>query len=121
MEYFAIGIMALITFTLLILAIILIIKQVKNNHSYTTYPQTEAKRPEKVLCPYCQEVMEPGYSIATRGLAFRNINSNPSHIIINNLLSNTLNYTFRVKENAAWHCPKCEVVTIDHSALVGKK
>ena len=121
MEVFLILFMFIVTLALTVFAVYAIIKEMKKNKTYSTYSQTEHIHPEAVKCPYCEQEMVRGYAIALRGLAFRKTDQKRSSIVINRLLSNTMNYTFGIKENLAWHCSNCNITTIDHSSLVGIK
>ncbi len=90
-----------------------------------TNPRRENVKDEEVLCPCCKKVMFQGYTLSPRGLYFYSRDTKPTMFKLaysNFMLKNTMDWSFRMKprENMAWRCPECNVVTIDHNQFINQ-
>ncbi len=75
---------------------------------------------EEVRCPKCQVPMEPGYSMAGRGVIWRKKGAKRpgTFSTINSVLENTLSINIRPALNISWRCPGCKLIILDYSKMV---
>lgn len=114
-------IMIIMTLIMLVLTLYIIIRIfTKSAESKIYMVANERIKDDEMLCPVCHKQMTAGYSLSSKGIYFHPrgeklnlFKSTPE----NGLLKHSLDFSFRLKqrENLAWHCPECQIVTIDHS------
>jgi len=73
---------------------------------------------QKLKCPKCGVHAVTGYTIAGRGVLFRNKDEAFKLITPGNLIPNTANLGFSTKYNLAWKCTNCKLLIIDYSCQI---
>lgn len=71
-------------------------------------------------CPRCNTYMEVGYSVAGKGMMFRNKNMQFKVVAPGRLLRNTANWGFKIRENLAWKCANCQLIVVDYGFQIKK-
>jgi len=113
----------------IILAVILIsffiwifnlIRKESKKITVKTYQELKIAGTPELKCPKCNDYMDVGYTIASRGLLFRKQEEKFKPVATDKLIPNTANLGFGMKENLAWKCNNCKLVLIDYSCQVKK-
>ncbi len=71
-------------------------------------------------CPNCHNPMENGYSMAGRGIIWREKSQNMPGTFSNmgSNLDNTCSISLPTAINISWHCANCKLLLTDHSRMV---
>jgi len=109
-------------------AVLITLFVVRNMRKYQTISQSLSVnannlKDDDMIYPNCGKQMIAGYTLTQRGIFFHAKGHDFNLIkaaFTNQILKNTadMSIRFRQRENFAWHCPDCQIVTIDHSQLV---
>ncbi|HPM03111.1 MAG TPA: PF20097 family protein [Candidatus Cloacimonadota bacterium] len=115
----------IIVLTTAILMTLFIFKNMKKNQNVSPSSSDNSNnlKDDEMLCPNCGKQMIAGYTLTQRGIFFHAKGHDFNLIkaaFSNQILKNTadMSIRFRPRENFAWHCPDCQIVTIDHSQMV---
>ena len=75
---------------------------------------------EEIKCPKCQVLMEAGYSMAGRGIIWREKRAKKpgTFSTIGSVLDNTLSINIPPALNISWRCRSCKLIVLDNSKLV---
>jgi len=116
---------ALIILSIAILFVLFVFRNMKKNSSALPTPANSANdlKDDEMLCPNCGKQMIAGYTLTQRGIFFHAKGHDFNLFkaaFSNQILKNTadMGILFRPRENFAWHCSDCQIVTIDHSQMV---
>ena len=93
-------------------------KQIISKSDVTNLNEVPEVLSKQYFCPKCNREMKTGFSIASRGIIWRDKNEKRSLFAMNRLLPNTLNMGFKVKENLTWNCKNCELLIFDYSRFI---
>jgi len=85
-----------------------------------TFRELELEGIPELKCPKCNNYMDIGYTIASRGIIFRKRDEELKLVASDSFISNTANMGFGMKENVAWKCSNCKIISIDYSCQVKK-
>ena len=85
-----------------------------------TFRDVEIGGIPELKCPKCNNYMEIGYTIASRGLLFRKKDETFKLVETGKLIPNTANMGFSMKENLAWKCNTCKLLLLDYSCQIKK-
>ena len=75
---------------------------------------------KELKCPQCQELMETGFSLAGRGIIWREKNEKKPglFVTIGSVLDNTLSLNAPPALNISWRCNNCKLVMLDNSKMI---
>ena len=113
----------LVLFALIIIGVfwILVRKLVKSNR-VLKLNESEINW-EEIECPKCQIPMESGYSMAGRGVIWREKGAKRpgTFSTIGSVLENTMSINMPPALNISWRCHNCKLIVLDHSKMVKVK
>ena len=109
--------------TLIVIGAFLIIirKLVKGNEIELLYESQISW--EETKCPRCQVPMESGYSMAGRGVIWRERSAKKpgTFSTIASVLENTMSINMPPALNISWRCKSCKLIVLDNSKMVKVK
>ena len=78
---------------------------------------------EETKCPKCQVPMESGYSMAGRGVIWRERSGKKpgTFSTIASVLDNTMSISMPPALNISWRCQSCKLIILDNSRMVKVK
>jgi len=96
------------------------IRKESKNITVKTYQQLENEVFTELKCPRCGKKMKSGYTLASRGLIFRNAEDSFSLRVPGKFIPNTANLGFSRKENLSWRCENCNLLLVDYGFQLSK-
>jgi hypothetical protein len=113
----------LIVYLAAMIFVLLTIKKEKKRNSHIISPDEARVYRRDYACPKCNSIMEKGFTLAARGLTW--CDSEDDFVgnffkLTPQRLDNTANWGLTLRANSAWKCDTCNLVLIDHGALIGK-
>jgi hypothetical protein len=104
-----------------IIAVVLLasIRKISKGNSVVKVKQSEIEWIE-LKCPKCQKIMDVGYSLAGRGIIWREKTEMKPGLFssIGSALENTISLNILPALNISWRCSSCKLVILDHSKMV---
>ena len=85
-----------------------------------TYRDIESEGIPELKCPKCNTYMEVGYTLASKGMLFRNRHAKFKWNALGKLIPNTANLGFSPKANLSWKCDNCKLIILDYSCQIEK-
>jgi len=116
-------IFSLIVFTVIVFGVFwFVISKVIKGNDVVKLKESEIEW-GKIKCPKCHAQMEPGYSMAGRGVIWRGTgDGRPGlFITITSVLENTMSLNAPPALNISWRCLNCKLILLDHSKMVKVK
>ena len=110
-------------FILIIVGVLwLLLRKLTKENKITKLSESEIEWQE-IKCPKCQHAMECGYSMAGRGVIWREKHAKRPGLFatIFSALDNTMSISAPPALNLSWHCQHCKLIMLDHSKMVKVK